>query len=1126
MNSTNSRMTLLELYQSQKSQSANREDTRALLTQTHWFTVNAEFDPKTGESLPQALSAFLSRVGRPTTDVVIRDRLWRIAEHCRASVERLLRGLTVSPRREQASLPIRAVRELDVSSFIRLSNRPGRNIREKLAGKPYIQAVRRFQSFDLPENRLLKALATRLAELLELRRDCLSEQEDELLPKFESWLRSDEAGAIACWDNLPPNNTLLSHRDYRRIWDSWRWLQTIDDDITRDFSQLEARGATMRLWNQYAATWAAGGHLFAEMPVFFDYDRFEIRPWVPLAIRESPQTIIRDLGAEDFVEPVCVDLTDPHPCFSTTTESSQALPDTFLWQHWKSDGESVDIELFNSDAAYLHAAATSISSSDLFSSKDNNLEHIDRAARAFSSRLRAIFKNDKLIWLVPDFLNDFELGVTRRNLNARFPDAEPLPRSVAAVFEQVDYSTIDGPEFSVEVVDSAGSKSCKTRLLARRDPALQERLPETRGFYWERCPPVTEAGSVSESIEGTGYDLITVDEKGGWREPIRHAKPHFVNPSSFRNDIRIRRIELTQSPVAGGIRLYALQQRAGDIPLWRDRIPELSIKVMKDGRYQRFQLVSRDTTIKPICGLVSIPVEEDFTLPSGKPFYRFPLFQGENADEFGFSARLDSPAFPLKEGVVCKLKLTFEYGADEPYVLTFTPLDKSFAPVHVTWHQTIEENITNAPAPGFPPPVSWADLQRFPKRDTNAYSDLLEWVLTAIRKLDQRLYIRPRPITARETGELMGYWHEDKNGAHFTFVYCSRIAKDVFIHEAAFARGVSHEDFDAGAEVSFELHEKGGKYSGRNVAGRDYKELPRSTRLIDFDNDKVIQSEVFSIRKTLYFPVIQAWRDGRSIGNAECPSKFADAMRPEINYLASLLQDDGIPKRIKREIAFLLACMHKDSPDVCVRWIKDQVECGEISHWQAVGFALGDVSMRWQADVLARLVTNPTGTALRVFAYAIWREPHFVEKFTLTDLKSTLSGLNTMLSQIKPCPPARGDHDKWATRGWVRATAEPLELLLGLLRTRDSSDFEIRMLLQPHQQCTKELAKQVERVTNFVADVDEDPNVQHFSRVQINLQKTEGDRTPDLLYALRLYLTGDDGANAIHITSIEDSDEN
>jgi hypothetical protein len=77
------------------------------------------------------------------------------------------------------------------------------------------------------------------------------------------------------------------------------------------------------------------------------------------------------------------------------------------------------------------------------------------------------------------------------------------------------------------------------------------------------------------------------------------------------------------------------------------------------------------------------------------------------------------------------------------------------------------------------------------------------------------------------------------------------------------------------------------------------------------------------------------------------------------------------------------------------------------------------------------------------------------------------------------------------------------------------------MLLQPHQKITKELAKQVDRVTEIVAQ----SNVALFSRVQNKLQKPEFDRTPDLLYALRLYLTGDDGANAIHVASISDTDD-
>ena len=1100
MNGTSSRMTFLELYQSQKTQGARRETARSLLKQTHWFTVNAELDPKTGESLPRALSAFLAKVAPSTTDGVIRDRLWRITDHSRASVERLFRALHASPRREHALLPVRAVRELDVNSFIKLSNRPGRNIREKLAGKPYLQAVRRFQSVNLPENRLLKACVIRLAELLELRVDCLREQEDELLPKIHSWLRSDEAHAIARWDNLPPNNALLSHRDYRRIWDAWRWLQTLDDDIARDFLQLESREETMRKWNEYGQKYINGTYRFAEMPVLFNYEKFEISPWVsPLALQKATQKIAHRIGNNEFFEPACVDLSVLCPRYATTRASSTSLHESYLWQQWKNTDESVDIELFNSDAAYLHPDTTSISSTDLFFSKDNPHEHLDRAARAFASRLRDPFKNDKIIWLVPDYLNDFELEIIRRNFNARFPDAEPLPRSVAAVFEQVDYSKISRDGFSVVVVDSISGKTCVTKLIARRDPELEKRLPKTWGFYWERCPPVIIPSKDSKNAGGKGYDLITVDDKGQWRDATLPARPQLIDLSSLKSNPRIGQFEicikLTESPVVGGTRLHDLQLRAGDIPLWRDQIPELSIKVMQNWRFQRFHLVSRGTTVKPIRGIsIPIPVDEDFKLTAGETFYAFPLFQGENADDLGFTARLDSPAFPLKEDVVCKLNLFFEYGADEPYKLVFSPVDNSFLPVFATWRRTVEEIVTNARAPEYPTPMSWADLLYWNTHQGNQV-DLLDWLLEASTRIlelvSNRCFIT---TTSSWTAK------KDNNGHEYWFAFArTDSGEKCYCNTRHLVQPVvdsPHIAFPCGTKF----------YCNIGTTPNGAAAFYISTE------PNVTGPLIKDIRKRLYIPFTNVWKDGRSMTEKACPQHFAKAANDKIARIASLLRQTDIPNPIKSEFLFLLACTHKDSPDECVQWIKEPVENGTIRNVKAVGFALGDVSEQWQENALSKLVAHPTNDVLSVFAYAIWREQHFVEKFSSSELRALLSALLQRFQVIEAVNQAQ-----------IRTiAAEKLELLLGLLRTRASSDPEIKMLLQPHQKITKELAKQVERVTEIVAQ----SNVTLFSRVQINLpQRPEGDRTPDLLYALRLYLTGDAGARAIHVASISDTDD-
>ena len=76
------------------------------------------------------------------------------------------------------------------------------------------------------------------------------------------------------------------------------------------------------------------------------------------------------------------------------------------------------------------------------------------------------------------------------------------------------------------------------------------------------------------------------------------------------------------------------------------------------------------------------------------------------------------------------------------------------------------------------------------------------------------------------------------------------------------------------------------------------------------------------------------------------------------------------------------------------------------------------------------------------------------------------------------------------------------------------------MLLQPNQKITKELAKQVERVTDMVSKA----NVPLRSRLMINIQNFEADRPTDLLYALHIYLTGEDDANAIHIEGVSDNE--
>jgi len=1108
-------MSLRDVYRAFGEDSEEGELARRLLEQQHWFTTLADFDPKTGEALPLGLDEVLRRLSSRCELTAIHDRLRRIVDHSRVAVVYLLGSLSESPRREQAMLPVRSVRELNATSFIALNRRPGRNMREKLAGKPYMQAVRRYQSIDLPENRLLKAFASQLVEFLELRQQYLHE-EDELLSVLRSWLHGEGAASIGRWENLPPNNTLLSHREYRRVWDAWRWLQNLDDDIDRDMTRLDERTAVVTVWEDRAKKFKSGTVLYGDMPVVLDFEQFQIRPWID-RFPTKPTLPLRRPKPICETSSVCIDITEPRPTYATTEASVATVNDLYLWQRWRRDVEMVDIDLYEADLPMLHPDATTVAMPDLLFRRDQEPALADAASRSFARRLRRTFDSPSLTWLLPDHLNEFQVEVLRRNLNASFPKSEPLPRSVAAVFAAVGYKEITRDGYTVVVVDQAGGVTTATRLVARIDSELARQAPETKGYYWERTP----ASVLERSPDG--YDaLLTVSHVGGdgqWRQ--RSTRPSA--PGISDKDLRARTdlghfdklISVTAPPVGGGVRLHQLRSNAGDLALWRDQVPELSIKVIKDNRYQSFYLVGKETTIRPVRGAaVDIPVRDEFTLPAGKPHFQFPLFQGSDASDLGYEARIDSSAFPLMRDTPCRLRMTYTYGADEPYRLAFEPLDKSFPPVHVKWRPKSDEPITDAPGPEYPTPLTWHELQSHYYAEKNRTNDYLEWAVSQTERLLDRI---ERPVQERkpalvESATVTVDWKLDRNGRRFTFAQ-PPTGDDVFIHEKSLITNLRWSDIGPGSTVFFERRtRKDGKTFINNVGLSPNSAQPPLAA--DADAENIASSLVSLIRTALYVPYIKVWSDGRSISEDECPAHFRAKVRQLLPRIEALVRSGKVTPEVRQEVRFLFCCMHRDMPRSITNELVTELASGVIDE-RAYGFALGDVSQPWQREIVGRLVDERSYRALSVFAQSIWRSSKVVETFGHEALLSLVTKVEAELAICnRIAKPAKAD---------VTRVTRLAELLLGLLRSRDSTDPERRAVLQPTQEITRALAVAVDTAT---ACIDRSA-FELRSRVQlVGLpEKPEDDHTPDLLYALRLYLTGDVGANAIRVTGVLDGDD-
>lgn len=1087
--------TLREVYLSFGEDNEAGAVSRRLIEQQHWYNSLADFDPKTGQALPLGLDEVLRRLVRPDENAEIRDRLWRIVEHGRAAVGRLLDTLSESPRREQALLPIHAVRELNATSLIALNRRPGRNIREKIAGNPYMQAVRRYQSIDLPQNQLLKEYVTRLADLLELRARHLH-REDSMLAVIHRWLHTDEAQAISRWANLPPNNSLLSHKDYRRVWDAWRWLQTLDEDIQTDLAQADARAAVIGEWQSYAASYAAGTRLFGDMPVLFDHEAFTVTPWMARVAAKSVQSASRRAGLTPRTDrEVCVDLIGVHPKLATESHTHHALSDAFVWQRWQREGDAVDIDLFEADVPVLHPDSTTVALPDLFFRSDLDSSLADIAAHSFARRLRSRFPVAALTWLIPDRLSEFDLGVLRRNLNARFPQAEPLPRSVAAVFDSVQHEQIKREGFAVLVVDTTGGVTTATKLVARVDSELAERLPITRGYYWERTPTISlDDDGLFDPLTGIAY----IGADGQWREAHTGDRPSALTKTALRAIQQIEPfdelIQVTTSPVAGGAKVHQLQLAADDIPIWRDHIPELSIKAHVGGRYQQFYLVNKHTTIRPIRGLaVEIPVVERFTLPAGRAHYQFPLYQGSDANDLGFEARLDSPSFPLAVDTSCRLTLTYTYGADEPYRLVLTAIDNSLPPIHVKWRPKSDEPITDAPAPGYPAAMTWDELQHQYDATRGQETDYLDW---AIRQSERHLVTLAALADLRQ-GVVKTDWKTNPKGMRFLFIE-QNDDDDVYVGEFDVVRKMPAGRPALGDKVYFLLARKGSRVFARHLA------LAKSDMIHDI---------AAALRRGLYVPYIKTWGDGRCLTDASCPPEFRNRMAALIPRLEQAMRARSTPVELQRELLFLLCCMHRDMPHSVTRDLISGASAETLDE-RAYSFALGDLTLAWQNEVLMAIRSREDVQMLAIFAQAIWRTRDFVRAFDAASLAS-LGGL--LLAEMQ-----KTNEVKQPDKQDVSRMTKYCELLLGLLRSRDSEMPEVRMTFQPSQELTRLLADQVDRAASLIQRSGLLPQ----SRVEIAdlPDKPEGDTTPDLLYALRLYLTGEVGADAIRVTGVLDGE--
>lgn len=734
--------------------------------------------------------------------------------------------------RENVKLPVYQVKEVNSYGLNWLSRRPGRTIKEKISNSTSLIAVKRRMSLDTGENRLYIAFLKEMNDILEMKAKYLpgsqmTKAEREFWDYVNSVLYNDELEEIGRWENMPPNNTLLSDQYYKKVWKGWEELKGLDQFIKDCNTRLSDRMCKV-LYIEFL-TRARSIARIPQVPSAVEYEDYEIaimssvfylidKDNNKLSITKDNENI--RLGYKQ--KSVDVSFTDNVMNISSNDGNnsielsfgriSRVVDLMFVKLGISVKGiipqkgiekksfSSITVDLFNLYPGYINdngdyarlegrlalqrfgrydlpcddAKAIIVQNESMVPYTvqsaviDNSLPQLGQLLHLLEEQV----VTNNFTFVFPDAFDEFQLSLVHKAARMAYRKVKSFPRSIGIAF---DYQqNIEAKlEFQRDdfllVVDIVDDDVVFTLVQGLVSEEVKYDYPEYDGYVWERHPSFSysidsELNDLFDELKPTGlnrfiekmfesfglegilsvsHKLSVIYDEDHW---FSFAEQIYDSVQKFRINIseKVNRFLLDHHEMIGkskvhvvslskhifykgtcsfdfadkeralvGAKIYEeLQSRTASF-LWRDHLPELAIKLL----YGKFTLVDKETSTPKFNVKKKIAINSDFTLPAnGKKEYRFNLVQSDSNKKTKFMAVVTSPAFPLSEDVPCVLDMSYEYGAENPYVLFFRPQNKTntkFIEARVNWRKISEYPMYGLPYPEFMLEKSWDELRNF-----------------------------------------------------------------------------------------------------------------------------------------------------------------------------------------------------------------------------------------------------------------------------------------------------------------------------------------------------------------------------------------------------------------------------
>ena len=299
------------------------------------------------------------------------------------------------------------------------------------------------------------------------------------------------------------------------------------------------------------------------------------------------------------------------------------------------------------------------------------------------------------------------------------------------------------------------------------------------------------------------------------------------------------------------------------------------------------------------------------------------------------------------------------------------------------------------------------------------------------------------------------------------------------------------------------------------------KILPGCVQALFAKNVRIGTNRSFRAEQWLDISSLYAvFSSGRKLSDPECPDELRLAVKEAAPALLEAFRQypcaadaKMVSKKVFGAICLLAPSMGEPFYSVILEKVEARWNLRNICN--ALGAALGDLTLPRQQKLLDACSELYEDTALCILAKAVWSHEDFIRN---ADPQMLIEWLHTAIRLLEAIYLGEAVQERFKPEHAVRY----IEYVLGVFRLRgvENQDSEILEALSLNDPDIQKLQKCAEAACDQQEKSD-------LCRTRIRFQKPAAEEyrnIPDLLYALLKYITGESGEEII-ITGIEDAED-